>query len=78
MLAATAMGLAPARSGCIPALQDVEIKIELGIPAQTTAIAAVIVGTPADEVPATTRREPHVLRWIREALPATPVLDALT
>jgi nitroreductase len=65
MLAATALGLATCPIGfAIGALSDSEVKAELGIPPEVTAIAPIIVGVPASTTPpATTRREPVILSW---------------
>ena len=40
-----------------------EVKAELGIPGELTAVAPVIVGWPRGETAPTTRREPEVLAW---------------
>jgi len=64
MLAATALGLATCPIGfAISALADSEVKAELGIPPEVTAIAPIIVGTPATAPVAATRREPVILSW---------------
>ena len=64
MLAATALGLATCPIGfALAALGDREVKAELGIPSDVTAIAPIIVGAPASAPPATTRREPTILSW---------------
>lgn len=64
MIAATALGLATCPIGfALPALADPELKAELGIPAEVTAYAPIIVGVPSGPMPARSRREPHVLAW---------------
>lgn len=64
MLAACAMGLGTCIIGsALPALGVPEIKTQLGIPAEYSAIAPIIVGLPRGVTPATSRREPLVLAW---------------
>lgn len=64
MLAAHAMGLGSCVIGfAVPALNTPEIKAELGIPADCTAIAPIIVGVPSGETPHTTRKDPDILTW---------------
>lgn len=66
MLAATAVGLASCPIGfAVMALADPEIKRELDIPPDVTAIAPIIVGFAASEPPRTTRRDPEILSWKR-------------
>ena len=45
-------------------LNDPEVKRELGIPADVTVVAPIIVGVPAGDTPPVPRRSPDVLRWI--------------
>jgi hypothetical protein len=45
------------------ALGDPEVKAELGIPDDITAIAPIIVGVAGASQPATTRHEPTILSW---------------
>ena len=64
MLAAHALGLGTCVIGCsLAALNAPEVKAELGIPSELSAIAPVIVGVPAGETPPTTRKEAPVLAW---------------
>jgi len=64
MLAACSMGLATCVIGfAVPALNTPEIKSELGIPAECSAIAPIIVGVASGETPPTTRKEPEILAW---------------
>ncbi|MFI5345973.1 MAG: nitroreductase family protein [Elusimicrobiota bacterium] len=64
MLAARAMGLGTCVIGlAVSALNLPEWKKELGVPADLTAYAPIIVGVPAGETPATGRKEPNVLCW---------------
>jgi nitroreductase len=64
MLAACSMGLGSCVIGfAVPALNTPKIKSELGIPAECTAIAPIIVGVPSGETPRTTRKEPDILVW---------------
>ena len=64
MLAACAMGLGTCVIGsAVPGLNTVEVKRDLGIPEEFSAVAPIIVGVPADEAPPTPRKEPRVLAW---------------
>ncbi|HTR50354.1 MAG TPA: nitroreductase family protein [Kofleriaceae bacterium] len=64
MIAATAMGLATCPIGfALAALADPAIKTELGIPADTTVFAPIIVGVPTAAAQPTTRREPLIWTW---------------
>jgi nitroreductase len=64
LLAARSMGLGSCVIGfAVPALNTPEIKAELGIPADCTAIAPIIVGVPSGETPRSTRKEPDIVAW---------------
>jgi nitroreductase len=64
MLAACSMGLGTCVIGsAVPALNTPEIKAELGVPAELTAIAPIIVGVPSGETSPTARKEPEILFW---------------
>jgi nitroreductase len=64
ILAACSMGLGTCVIGAaVPALNTPDIKAELGIPDQVTAIAPIIVGVPSGETPPTARKEPEILFW---------------
>ena len=64
MLASLSMGLGTCVIGsAILGLNSPEAKTELGIPAELSAIAPVIVGVPATVSPATSRKEPRILAW---------------
>lgn len=64
MLAAYSMGLGSCVIGfAVPALNTPEIKSELGIPADYTAIAPIIVGVPSGERPESTRNKPDIVAW---------------
>ncbi len=64
MLAAYGMELGSCVIGfAVPALNTSEIKAELGIPAECTAIAPIILGVPSGETPRTTRKVPDILAW---------------
>ena len=64
MLAAVSMGLGSCVIGsAVTGLNTPESKSELGIPAEISAIAPIIVGAPGDESPATSRKEPRILAW---------------
>lgn len=64
VLAACSMGLGTCVIGsAVSALNDPEVKAELGIPAGATAVAPIIVGEPAGITPQTSRKEPRILVW---------------
>ena len=64
ILAACAMGLGTCVIGsAITALNEPEVKADLGIPADYTAVAPLIVGVPSGESAVTSRNEPHILAW---------------
>ena len=64
LLAAHAMGLGSCVIGfAVPALNTPEIKTELGIPAECSAIAPIIFGVPGGATPRTTRKEPEIVYW---------------
>lgn len=64
MLAATGLGLASCPIGfAVPALLDPEIKAEIGIPADVTPIAPIVVGYSAAAAAPSTRRAPDILSW---------------
>jgi nitroreductase len=64
MLAACAMGLGTCVIGsAVPALNTPAVKAELGIPAEYSAVAPIIVGRPSGETRPTARREPEILAW---------------
>lgn len=65
MLAARALGLGSCVIGfAVAALNLPDVKRELGIPPALAAVAPIIVGVPAHELPATARKPPCVLRRI--------------
>jgi len=64
MLAACAMGLGSCVIGsALMALDIPEIKNQLGIPTEFSAVAPIIVGHPRGETAEASRREPLVLSW---------------
>jgi len=64
MLAAHAMGLGTCVIGsAAAALNTPDMKIELGIPPDVTAIAPIIVGKPRGETTPSARKDPQVLAW---------------
>ncbi|TRZ69725.1 MAG: nitroreductase [Rhodocyclaceae bacterium] len=68
MLAASAIGLGSCVIGsAVPALNVPEIKSELGIPAEYSTVAPIIVGHPRGETPMSSRREPLILAWLSGA-----------
>lgn len=64
MLAAYAMGLGTCVIGsAVPVLNSPESKAELGVPADFSAIAPIIVGVPRGQTAPTDRKEPAVIAW---------------
>jgi len=64
MLAACSMGLGTCVIGsALPALNTPDVKAEIGIPAEFSAVVPIIVGVPSGETPLTPRKEPRVLSW---------------
>ncbi len=64
MLAACANGLGTCPIGlAVAALDTPHWKRELGVPAEMTAIAPIIVGLPAGQTPTVTRKPPEILSW---------------
>ncbi|HEY1232724.1 MAG TPA: nitroreductase family protein [Candidatus Binatia bacterium] len=64
LLAAYGMGLGSCVIGfAVPALNTAEIKAELGIPPECSAIVPIIVGVPTGDTPRSTRKEPEILTW---------------
>ena len=65
MLAAWAIGLGTCVIGsAVPLLNTNEVKHEVGIPADGSAIAPIVVGVPAEVAPPTARKEPEILKWV--------------
>lgn len=65
MLAAYSMGLGSCVIGsAVAALNAADIKLELGIPPGTTAIAPVIIGKPVAQVSPATRHQPDIVAWL--------------
>jgi nitroreductase len=66
MLAACAIGLGTCCIGfAVPALNTPEVKQELAIPWDVTAVAPIIVGVPRAAAPPVSRKPPEILRWAR-------------
>ena len=64
MLAACAIGLGSCVIGsCVAALNLTGVKAELGIPAEFSVVAPIIVGVPSGETAATSRKDPLILAW---------------
>ena len=64
MLAAWALGLGTCCIGAAaPALNTPEGKVELGIPADVTAVVPIIVGVPSGDAAPVARRDPEILSW---------------
>jgi len=69
MLAACELGLGTCCIGfAVPVLNTADVKQELGIPADVTAVAPIIVGVPSDDTAPIPRKAPDVLRWIQAAV----------
>jgi len=67
MLAATSLKLASCCIGfAIPMLNTPGVKSELNIPAEVSAVAAIIVGFPTGTTPPVPRRAPEILKWLKE------------
>ena len=72
MLAAHSMGLGTcAINAVLPLLNTPDVKQELQIPPDITAVAAVVVGVPAEPPAVRVRAVPEILAWKRQ--PGTPV-----
>lgn len=68
MLAATGLGLGSCCIGsALPAVNTSGVKAELGIPADVTVFAAVIVGVPAELPVPGGRKAPVILGWKKSA-----------
>ncbi len=66
MLAACALELGTCCIGlAVPLFNAPDVKRELGIPADVTAVAPIIVGVPAGPTPAVPRKPPEILHWTR-------------
>jgi nitroreductase len=66
MLAACGLGLGTCCIGfAVPVLNTAEVKRELGIPVDGTAVAPLIVGVPRGATPPVPRKPPEILRWVR-------------
>jgi nitroreductase len=64
MLAACALGLGTCCVGAaVPALNTLDGKAAVGLPADVTAIVPIVVGVPSGAVEPVTRREPEILSW---------------
>lgn len=64
MLAACALGLATCPIGfAVPALNTPEVKAELHVPPDVTAVAPMIVGRPRGSAPPVPRKDPEILCW---------------
>jgi len=64
MLAACARGLATCVIGsAVPILNTPDVKRELGIPADVSAVAPIVVGVPRGEAPPVSRKPPEILTW---------------
>jgi nitroreductase len=65
MLAACSMGLGTCVIGsALAALNLPDVKSELGIPAEFSAVAPITIGVPRDETAASSRKEPRILSWM--------------
>lgn len=68
MLAACGLGLGTCVIGlAVAALNTPEVKAELAIPSDVTAVAPIIVGVPSSPPPPVSRKAPVILSWRRPA-----------
>jgi nitroreductase len=66
MLAASALDLGTCCIGfALPVLNTPEVKRELGLDDDVTAVAAIIVGIPRTSTPPVPRKPPEIVRWMR-------------
>ncbi|MDE3156631.1 MAG: nitroreductase family protein [Acidobacteriota bacterium] len=66
MLAATAEGLGTCCIGsAVAMLNQREVKLELQIPADASAVAPIILGVPRGPVPPVSRKPPEILAWFK-------------
>jgi nitroreductase len=66
MLAATALGLGSCCIGsALGAVNSEAVKIQLGIPPDVVAVAAIVVGVPTHPAPPSPRRPPVIIEWLR-------------
>jgi len=64
MLAAAALGLGTCCIGsALPVLNSPEVKAELHIPADVTAVAPIVIGVPAGPAAEVPRKDPDILLW---------------
>ena len=64
MLAASALGLGTCCIGsALPVLNSPEVKAELHIPADVTAVAPIVIGVPAGAATESPRKDPDILMW---------------
>jgi nitroreductase len=64
MLAACELGLGSCVVGCSASVLNIwQVKTDLGIPEDYTAIAPIVVGVPMNETAASSRKEPLILAW---------------
>jgi len=65
MLAAHAEGLGSCVIGfAVAALNQPDVKMDLHIPPEMTAVAPIIVGTPRGDTPVTSRKSPRILGYV--------------
>lgn len=75
MLAAHGMGLGSCPVGFVRPWLDLEdIKYELGIPVNYTAVMPIVIGWPASAPAPTPRNDPEIVCWAEN--PATPNFDS--
>jgi nitroreductase len=66
MLAASGMGLGSCVIGsALAALNMPKVKAELGIPDEYAVVAPIVVGVPGGATPATSRKAPLILSWMK-------------
>lgn len=67
MLAACSMGLGTCVIGSsIDTFNMAEVKAQVGIPEEYTAVVPIIVGYPSVETPLSPRNQPTVLEWLKD------------
>ena len=80
MLAAHGLGLATCPIGFMrPWLNLPEIKVELGVPEECTAVFPIVVGYAAETPPDVPRREPEFVawKWVEESSGSRPPYESL-
>lgn len=75
MLAAAALGLGTCCIGsALPAVNSAAVKALFGVPADVTAVVAIIVGVSAHAPAPTTRQPPQILSWLKAMPPGSDTM----